>query len=360
MPLPGYFAQWEDIIDELPELIKSREVRNKVRELPLLEVNEENLQREEDWWRAYVVTTFIGQAYIWMDKDDNDIMHSIPKCIAVPWCAVSEHLGMPPVVTYATACLYNWYLRDPTKPPDGDNLYSQITFTGTEDESWFYIVCLLVEIEAVPGMAAMLEAYSAIERSDNQALQQHLKTIKASMHCMLQKLNRMRERCSPDVFYYEFRRFQRGSKNQKYLPNNMTYEGVDPENQSHCGASAAQSSTLSVFDIFLGVEHTGRELEFLKDQRKHMPSVHCRFLAELEKRPPVREYIKAANDLELIQSFNAIADELTRFRQAHLSIVKRYIVKFLPDGAAATGTGGTELKQFLCQVKNDTPASKLL
>ena len=44
MPLPGYFAQWEDIIDELPELIKSREVRNKVRELPLLEVNEENLQ----------------------------------------------------------------------------------------------------------------------------------------------------------------------------------------------------------------------------------------------------------------------------------------------------------------------------
>ena len=54
MPLPGYFAQWEDIIDELPELIKSREVRNKVRELPLLEVNEENLQREEDWWRAYV------------------------------------------------------------------------------------------------------------------------------------------------------------------------------------------------------------------------------------------------------------------------------------------------------------------
>ena len=359
-PTPGYFAAWEDIIDELPELIKSGEIRNKVRKLPLLEVNEVNLPREEDWWRAYIVTTFIGQAYIWMDKDDKDIMPSVPKCIAVPWCAVSEHLGMPPVVTYATACLYNWYLRDPTKPPDGDNLYSQITYTGTQDESWFYIICLLVEIEAVPGMVAMLEAYSAIERGDNQALQQHLKTIKASMHCMLQKLNRMRERCSPDVFYYEFRRFQRGSKNQKYLPNNMTYEGVDPENQSHCGASAAQSSTLSVFDIFLGVEHTGRELEFLKDQRKHMPSVHCRFLAELEKRPPVREYIKAANDLELIQSFNAIADELTRFRQAHLSIVKRYIVKFLPDGAAATGTGGTELKQFLGQVKDDTPASKLL
>jgi len=115
-----------------------------------------------------------------------------------------------------------------------------------------------------------------------------------------------------------------------------------------------------VFDIFLGVDHTGSELEFLKDQRKHMPSVHCRFLAELEKRPPVREYIKAANDPELTQSFNAIADELTRFRQAHFSIVKRYIVKFIPDGAAATGTGGTELKQFLCQVKNDTPASKLL
>jgi len=338
----------------------SGEIRNKVRQLPLLEVSEGNLRREEDWWRAYVVTTFIGQAYIWMDKDDKDIMHSIPKCIAVPWCAVSEHLGMPPVVTYATMCLYNWYLRDPTKPPDGDNLYSQITYTGTQDESWFYIVCLLVEIEAVPGMVAMLEAYSAIERGDNQALQQHLKTIKASMHSMLQKLIRMCERCSPAVFYCEFRRFQRGSENEPYLPNNMTYEGVDPENQSHCGGGAAQSSTLPVFDIFLGVEHTGGDLKFLNDQREYMPPAHRRFLAELEKRPPVREYIKAANNSELTQSFNAIADELTRFREAHFSIVKQYIVQFIPDGEAGTGTGGTELKKFLVGVKDDTQASNLL
>jgi len=357
-PTAGYFAAWEDIIDELPELIKSGGIRNKVRQLTELEVNEGNLPREEDWWRAYVVTTFIGQAYIWMDKDDKDIMHSVPKCIAVPWCAVSEHLGMPPVVTYATACLYNWYLRDPTKPPDGDNLYSQITYTGTQDESWFYIVCLLVEIEAVPGMVAMLEAYSAVERGDNQALQWHLKAIKDSMQKMLQKLLRMRERCAPEVFYNEFRRFQRGSENEPFLPNNMTYEGVNPENQSHCGASAAQSSTLPVFDIFLGVEHTGDDLKFLKDQREHMPPVHCRFLAELEKRPPIREYIKAANDPKLTKSFDDIAKELTRFRVAHISIVNEYIVQYL-HGKAGTGTGGTNLEKFLAQVKDDTVASRL-
>ena len=357
--LPEYFAAWEAIIDKLPELIESGEIRERVRLLPLLEVNKEKLPREEDWWRAYIVTTFIGQAYIWMDQDDKDIniKHSVPKCIAVPWCTVATHLNMPPVVTYATACLYNWYLRDPTKPPDGDNLYSQITYTGTPDESWFYIVCLLVEIEAVPGMVAMLEAYSAIEKGDNESLKQHLKAIKASMDCMLRKLNRMRERCAPEVFFYKVRRFQRGSKNEQLLPNDMTYEGVNPEKQSHCGASAAQSSTLPAFDIFLGVKHEGKSLEFLQEQRTHMPPVHCQFLEELENKPPVCEYIKAANDLEMTQSFNAIADALTKFRQAHFGIVNRYIVKFIPGGAR--GTGGTDLNTFLQQVEKDTPASKL-
>ena len=355
--LPEYFAEWEAIIDNLPELISSGEIREKVKLLPLFEASSKTLPKEEDWWRAYIVTTFIGQAYIWMDENDKDIMHSIPECVAVPWCTVSKHLDMPPVVTYATACLYNWQLRDPTAPPDGDNMYSLITYTGTEDESWFYIVCLLIEIEAVPGMEAMLNAYTAIEMQDDQALAENLTKIKDSMDHMIQQLKRMRERCKPEVFFKKFRRFQRGSKNEPFLPDKMHYEGVEPETQEHCGASAAQSSTLPVFDIFLGVKHTGKNLEFLQEQRTHMPRLHRKFLEELEKKPSVQEYIEASQNPELKQKFNAIADGLTTFRSEHFRIVTSYIIHFIPG--QATGTGGTELSSFLKGVRDDTQAAKL-
>ena len=367
--LPDCFIPWEDIITELPDLIRSGKIRERIGGLPLLEVSESKLPTQEHRWRAYTVATFIGQAYVWMKEDDTDVKESVPDCIAIPWWKAAELVDMPPVVTYSTACLYNWGLRDPQKPLDGDNMYSLITYTGLPDESWFYVVSLLVEIEAAPGLKAVVEAYSAIAENDKQKLTANLKIIATTVNQMYETLRKMHDHCGASNFYHKIRRFQRGSQGQeKFLPNGLIYEGADSKPQYFPGASAAQSSTLPVFDIFFGVEHTEQDgaRDFLQAQRKHMPPNHRAFLEALEKQPPAREYVKQSNNLELKSCFNEIGNALIRFRERHFGLVKKYIL--IPMNASnpssgsdenAKGTGGTELRSFLTRVKSNTEDAKL-
>lgn len=368
--LPVYYHEWEAIIDKLPELIASKEIRKRVDKLPLLEVSQVKLKTKADWWRAYIVTTFIGQAYIWMNQDDTEVMQSVPRSIAIPWCKVSDYLDMPPVVTYSTACLYNWGLHDPQKPPSTDNLYSLITYTGLKDEQWFYIVLLLTEIAAAPGIKAVVEAYRAIERNDQQSLAENLKIVKLSIEqiIVVLKLYHTPGHCRPRQFYHQIRRFQRGTNQtdgkhpEGYHPNGLQYEGVDPQPEACNGASAVQSSTIPVFDIFLGVEHTGEELDFLQKQRKYMPPPHREFLETLEKQNSVRLYIKESNNQELMQSFDDIVATLHKFRTSHMKqLVQRFILEQMApeEKAGATGTAGTKLKVFLTKVRDDTPKAKV-
>ena len=39
----------------------------------------------------------------------------MPAPIAVPWVAVSDKLGVPPILSYADTVLWNWRLVDPTR-----------------------------------------------------------------------------------------------------------------------------------------------------------------------------------------------------------------------------------------------------
>ena len=70
------------------------------------------------------------------------------------------------------------------------------------------------------------------------------------------------------------------------------YEGVDPEPVQYHGSSAAQSSSVHAFDVFLGGTHTGSDTEFLQTMRHYMPAKHKDFLEVLTGQPSVRKYIK--------------------------------------------------------------------
>ena len=374
--LPDHFRLWEDIISDLPQLIERKEIRDRVEKLDQLEISEATLGKLEtnrsQWLRAYVVATFIGQAYIWTNKDDTDVKTTVPKCIAVPWSEVAEKVELPPVVTYATACLYNWYLADPTKPTDEENLKSLITYTGLLDEEWFYIISLLVEVAAAPGIRAVVEAYNALASNSDateDTLFQCMKRILESAKNMTAALDKMYSKCSPEKFYGDLRRFQRGSKSSQ-TPSGIIYEGVGVKNLS--GASAGQSSTLPVFDIFLGVKHDepeegekpGPVFEMLDDMRKHMPMKHQRFLEALKEQPKQpREYVKEKMKTkpEMAELFNSIVSEIFKFRGKHFALVRDYILQQMPpaSGGEAEGTGGTPLKMFLKAVQKNTKKAKL-
>ena len=57
--------------------------------------------------------SFISHAYIWGGKKPEKI---IPEVLAKPWVKVANYLGRPPILSYASYCLDNWYKIDQSKP----------------------------------------------------------------------------------------------------------------------------------------------------------------------------------------------------------------------------------------------------
>lgn len=70
--LPDYYYQpWEELIIQLPELIKTGRIYSEVDNLPLLST--EKLRTVPEWRRAYVILTFFTHAYIWADKEPHEV-----------------------------------------------------------------------------------------------------------------------------------------------------------------------------------------------------------------------------------------------------------------------------------------------
>ncbi|KAF9346528.1 hypothetical protein BGX26_001954 [Mortierella sp. AD094] len=107
-----YYQPWEEIMDQLNRLIDSRQLRSRVDQMPVLEVDLLETRREQQ--RAYTLLSIIAHSYVW--GSGLDIAQSIPESVAVPWHAVSDIIDIPPVLTYASNDLWNWKLKDPKGP----------------------------------------------------------------------------------------------------------------------------------------------------------------------------------------------------------------------------------------------------
>lgn len=68
-----YFSRWEDLISDLPQLIQTGEIRQKVLDLPVLSVENLDANDEAEWQRAYLVLAFLTHAYIWGGEKAEDV-----------------------------------------------------------------------------------------------------------------------------------------------------------------------------------------------------------------------------------------------------------------------------------------------
>jgi indoleamine 2,3-dioxygenase len=66
-----YYRLWECIIEELPTLIETQEIRSRVDELPVL--NTSFLDTEAEWQRAYSMLALIAQGYIWTGPEPSEV-----------------------------------------------------------------------------------------------------------------------------------------------------------------------------------------------------------------------------------------------------------------------------------------------
>lgn len=315
---------------------------------------------------------------------------------------------MPPVATYAAVCLWNFKPLFVDEHIDNlENLSTLTTFTGSIDESWFYLTSVAIEARGGPIIPLMLNAIAAARVNDAATVTACLRSFAERLDDLGSLLQRMHEGCDPHVFYHKIRPFLAGSKNmaEAGLPNGVIYEdgtGVDVYRQ-YAGGSNAQSSIIQFFDIILGIEHrpTGEKRDpiseseqegtappprhnFIHEMRKYMPGPHRRFLEHVTLCANIRDFVEAhTNNRELCLAYDACLAMLRAFRDKHLNIVARYVVLKSRESRSRSrspeavrqkqniatsttglgktggnkkykGTGGTALIPFLKQARDET------
>ncbi|KAI0155416.1 Indoleamine 2,3-dioxygenase, partial [Hypoxylon sp. FL1284] len=383
-------------------LILSKRLRGVIDRLPVLDTI--GLEHDAEWRRAYMLLTFFAHGYIWGGDVPCD---RVPPSISVPLLDICDHLEVPPVSTYAASVLWNFKpLFVDEDIDDLDNLATLVTFTGSLDESWFYLVSVAIEARGGPIITLMLTAVAAARQGDSATVTRCLRAFAERLDDLGELLRRMHESCDPGFFYRRIRTFLAGSKNmaEAGLPRGVVYDDGTGTSQhvEYSGPSNAQSSLIQFFDIILGIEHrpTGEKADaseseregrrrapshnFIQDMRRYMPGPHARFLNDVGNVANIREFVesRAATDPALSTAYDACLAMLSTFRDIHIAIVSRYIIVPSRENRARSrsrspeavrsrqqnlatasknetrkkvkGTGGTALIPFLKQARDET------
>lgn len=390
-----YYKPWEDLVASLPSIILTKRIRKLVNKLPVLST--EQLTCVEEFRRAYQVLGFLAHAYIWGTDEPTN---KLPAQIADPWLIVSEHLGLPAVATYAGLCLWNFKQIIPTDELttgdfwDLDNLTTINTFTGSIDESWFYLVSVYFEYKGALTISTGLKAIEYAANNETEKLISTLQKLAGAIDHLGSVLLKMEEMCDPHIFYFRIRPFLAGWKNMGDVGLNKDgiLYGNEEKPRAYSGGSNAQSSLIQFLDILLNVKHysTGeRPLPhgndsttdkpvsgFMDEMRNYMPAKHRAFLNKIQEVTNIREYVLKNGEAnsELILSYDGCLAMLKLFRDKHIQIVTRYVVlqakKTNSMGSTSTlrsglakqkkkdveekGTGGTSLLPFLKQCRDET------
>jgi len=180
----------------------------------------------------------------------------LPPAISVPFLAVSKKLELPPILTYAACNLWNFSSKSQDFS-DIQNIHALHTFTGTPDESWFYMISVAMEAKAGCIVPTMLRAMEAASVKDYHVVIQALEATESCIHDIGVLLDRMHENCDPIVFFNHIRPFLAGSKNMAGagLPRGVFYDEGDGrgdwmQRKHSCGSICLRNLLTVAIDAF--------------------------------------------------------------------------------------------------------------
>ncbi|EFP80565.1 uncharacterized protein PGTG_06521 [Puccinia graminis f. sp. tritici CRL 75-36-700-3] len=382
--LDGPWARWEDALDAARGLHlglgeadeRTRRWRQMIREeLPVVDIDSLEEHDVAQLRRAHLVLAFLMHFYVHsgklLDESTPNQLEKIPKGIAVPLCAVSNLLDMPPVLTYADTVLYNWRLVNPAEGFTPDNIVIHTTFTNTPSEEHFFKTSLLVEVLGPTCLSLMKLAIDEAIVADTLSVTR----IASSLLVLTTLIDRLRDSTlihALDIFL-----------------------GVD--HRPHPSGSQTSSNPMKLQGVPSGEE------TFMARMAVYMPSHHRRFLSELAASlnehsskittfpslPDVATHsvrslaLASPATSDLRSSYNDCVAALGRLRSTHSKVVLLYIVSQSrhppPEGSAFMdawlekqrleaektrqparahlGTGGTDLAKFLKRCRERTTAA---
>ncbi|XP_062452876.1 indoleamine 2,3-dioxygenase 2-like [Rhea pennata] len=370
--LPARYGPWMEIAGSLPQLVASRQLRSRLRQMPQLSTQE--LHGHEELHLAHVVLSFLTMGYLWQEGEEGAVK-VLPRNLAIPFWEVSRSLGLPPILCHADFVLANWKRKTPSGPLEIENLDTIVALPGGESLRGFILVTLLVEKAAVPGIKAVAQAINALLQLDEDTLLEALQQLAGAIGDMNKALRRMHDYVDPAVFYSVIRIFLSGWKDNPAMPHGLVYEGVSEEPMAYSGGSAAQSTVLHAFDELLGIRHSEESTAFLHRMRDYMPPPHRAFVEEIQRAPSLKQHVLCSGSRKLCAAFNQCVSALTDFRTCHIAIVTKYISSAAAKARArqgepaagagpppgkppslleAKGTGGSHIFRFLKSVRDTT------
>uniref|UniRef100_A0A674F5U4 Indoleamine 2,3-dioxygenase 1 n=1 Tax=Salmo trutta TaxID=8032 RepID=A0A674F5U4_SALTR len=340
--------------------------------MPLL--NTQFLESHRELRLAHLALSVMTMGYVWQEGED-DTVKMLPRNLAIPYCEVSQRLGLPPILTHADAVLANWKKRDPQGLFDMENLELLVTLPGGDSVRGFFMVTLLVELAAVPAIKSIPLVINGVQCSDVETVTRALEEFSQAMQGMTDALKLMHVYVKPEVFYGIMRIYLSGWKDNSSMPAGLVYEGVQAEPMEYSGGSAAQSSLLHCFDELLGVKHEAKSGAFLTRMRNYMPPSHKRLIQDISLQPSLRGFVQQQACEPLTASFQLCVTKLLALRSYHINVVSRFItvpaararqlrnqgnisqeetVSRAPTALEETGTGGSGIMSFLKTVRDRT------
>ena len=359
--LPRPFDEWESVASGLPKLFASDHIRRTIEQLAPFPV--EAIRGDAERERAMALLSYLGHAYVWGAGSPASIL---PKRLAVPWHAVADSLGRPPVLSYSSYALHNFFRFDASREVECGNIALIQNFLGGIDEEWFILIHVEIERRAAPAVAVLHACLDAAETGDADRLEALLGEVKASLGSMYATLARMPEWCDPYIYFHRVRPYIHGWKNHPDLPEGVVYEGVEAYRgrpRQFRGETGAQSAIVPSLDAMLGIRHKDDALgAYLMEMRTYMPPAHRAFIESLEARQPVRLFVQRSGRSRLIDLYNACIEEVGRFRSLHLEYAAAYIFRQAQTDEKnphAVGTGGTPFMPYLTKHRDETAAHRL-
>ncbi len=349
--LPESFGQIQQTAVLLPKWLTTGKIRFTLESVPEVDVDKEILD-EMQLRRLILLYSFLAHAYVWGEPTPAKIL---PRNIAVPFYKVSQKMGRPPILSYASYILDNWMPINDQEPIASDNIMISQNFLDGLDENWFILIHLDIEVKAAPSLAAIPSILKGIERDDVSTVMSALTDIKNTWTNINAIMKRMPEGCDPYIYYNRIRPYLNGWKNNQVLPEGLIYKGVTAygeKPQKFLGATGAQGAIVPTMDALLNIAHEPDPLrKYLMEMRDYMPPKHRAFVEAVEKHSTLRNFVKNRLNQwpKLTDLYNDCVSLMEKFRTQHLKLAAGYINQQATkvNKNNGIGTGGTPFMQYL-------------
>ena len=355
-----------EISEQLPKLLLTGSVQHTINKLKNNDLSVDKVITNNDLREirlAMVHISFIAHSFIWGSETPSKIL---PEVIAKPWVKLSKILGRPPILSYASYCLDNWYRLNKKDDICLENVGLHTNFLGGVDEDWFVTIHVCIENAAGDAIKAATKLAKLNEKHSVNDFSIHLRAIIKSLRKVNAIFSRMPEKCDPYVYYHRVRPFIFGTKDNPDLKKGLIYQNqFNNKPQFFRGETGAQSSIMPFLDGALGIYHTQDHLRhYLNEMRDYMPPEHRKAIEHVENISNAKALIHESK--KLINEYNKCLEEIRIFRAQHLEFAATYIHKqsqiknpFGRGGSTITGTGGTPFMKYLKKHRDETQKQKI-